>query len=110
MRGEIQAQDSGERSLQVKKAARAPSLKSRPHALKNIVKSGKTLIIAPLIAGCYQSSTLIATGQYWPAVLCAGAAGLAFLLLAVSLELADAFVEFLLKKQAASVAANDEGS
>ena len=98
----VQAPDSTRHPLQERQSIKGQSLKTRPHALKSIIRSGKTLIIAPLIAGCYQSSTLIATGQYLAAIMCAGAAGLAFLLLAVALELADTFVEFLWKRQTAA--------
>lgn len=65
-------------------------------------------MVAPLITGGYQSATLIATGQYLAALQCAAAAGLAFLLLTVFLVLADAFVEFIRKRQTAKV--NDGNS
>lgn len=100
MRGNIQARGAGGQHLkEIKRASRQPA-KTRSHALKSIIGSGKTLIVAPLIAGCYQSSTLIATGQYLAAIKCASAAGFAFILLAVSLELADALVDFVWKRQA----------
>lgn len=99
MRVDIQAPDAGKHSMQEAGIAKGRPPKTRSHALKSIIGSGKTLIVAPLIAGCYQSSTLIATGQYLAAIKCAGAAGLAFLLLAVFLELADAFVGLVWKRQ-----------
>ena len=108
MRRELRAADSGKRSLQHSPTGRGQPAQTRPHALKNIVRSGKTLIVAPLIAGCYQSSTLIATGQYLAAIMCAGAAGAAFLLLAISLELVDVFVDFMWKRQTTGKLNNDD--
>jgi hypothetical protein len=107
--GKLRAPDSGKRSLQASPNGRGQPAETRPHALQNIVRSGKTLIVAPLIAGCYQSSTLIATGRYLAAIMCAGAAALAFLLLAISLELVDVFVDFMWKRHT-TAKVNDENS
>ena len=102
MRRDIQAPNSGAQSLQTA-VARDHPVETRSHALQSIIKSGRAVVVAPLITGGYQASTLIATGQYLAALKCAGAAGLAFLLLTVALELADAFVDFRRKKQLAKL-------
>jgi len=103
MREELQAPDSGKNHLrEVKRSVERPS-QNHSHALQNIIRTGRAVVVAPLITGGYQSATLIATGQYLAALKCAGAAGAAFLLLTVFLELADAFIEFTRKRQTAKV-------
>ncbi|HEX8502536.1 MAG TPA: hypothetical protein VF659_18280 [Pyrinomonadaceae bacterium] len=108
MRGDIQAPDSGKNHLQeVKGTGEAPP-ENRSHTLRNVIRSGRAVVVAPLITGGYQASTLIATGQYVGALKCAAAAGGALLVLTIFLELADAFVEFMRKRQVAK--ARDKGS
>ena len=103
MREELQAPDSGKSQLREVKRAVERSPQNHSHTLQNIIKSGRAVVVAPLITGGYQSATLIATGQYLAALKCAGAAGLAFLLLTVFLVLADAFVEFIKKWQTVKI-------
>ena len=107
MREDIQAPDAGQCSLQKVEVAGEHSLETRSHSLKNIIRSGRAVVVAPLITGGYQASTLIATGQYLAALKCAGTAGLAFFVLTAFLELADAFVEFMRKRQAAAKVSDD---
>jgi hypothetical protein len=57
------------------------------------------IIVAPLIAGAYQVPTLISTGQYLAAIKCATVAGLAFLILAGALALADMSVNLIAGKR-----------
>lgn len=100
MRRDIQAPDSGKNHLQEVKGAGEPPPENRSHTLKNIIRSGRAVVVAPLITGGYQASTLIATGQYLAALKCAAAAGAALLVLTIFLELADAFSGFMRKRQA----------
>ena len=105
---DIQAPDSAKNHLQGLKGTGQPPPENRSHTLKNIIRSGRAVVVAPLITGGYQASTLIATGQYLAALQCAAAAGGAFLVLTTFLELADAFVEFMRKRQADKV--SDKGA
>ena len=105
---DIQAPDSGRNHLQEVKVAGESPPENRSHTLKNIIRSGRAVVVAPLITGGYQASTLIATGQYLAALKCAAAAGGALLVLTIFLELADAFSGFMRKRQAER--ASDKGS
>lgn len=105
---DIQAADLNKNHLQEVKGAGEPPPENRSHTLKNIIRSGRAVVVAPLITGGYQAATLIATGQYVAALKCAAAAGGALLVLTIFLELADAFSEFMRKRQAAKV--SDKGS
>ena len=107
MREELQAPDSGKVQLREVKRTAAHPPQNHSHTLQNIIKSGRAVVVAPLITGGYQSATLIATGQYLAALQCATAAGLAFLLLTVFLVLADAFVEFIKKRQTLKISDGD---
>jgi hypothetical protein len=108
MREDIQAPDSGKNHLQVVKGAGESPPEGHSHTLKNIIRSGRAVVVAPLITGGYQASTLIATGQYLAALKCAAAAGGALLVLTIFLELADGFVEFMKKRRAGKT--GDRGS
>jgi hypothetical protein len=61
----------------------------KSQTLVQIIKSARMIIVAPLVAGAYQIPTLISTGQYLAAIKCASVASITFLILAVSLRIAD---------------------
>ena len=95
---DVQAPDTGEKQSQEVKGTGDLPPENRSHTLKNIIRSGRAVVVAPLITGGYQTSTLIATGQYVAALKCAATAGGALLVLTIFLELADAFSEFMRKR------------
>lgn len=67
--------------------------------LRNIIKSARSIVVAPLVAGGLRSATLISTGQYLLAIECAAAASGATLFLVATTSLADYIVSYVSKKR-----------
>ena len=65
--------------------------------LRSIIRSARLIIVAPLITGGYQTSTLLSTGQYLSALKCAAASGAAFVTLTIALAIADIIGQSLYK-------------
>jgi hypothetical protein len=67
--------------------------------LRNIIKSARNIVVAPLIAGGLGSATLISTGQYLLAIECAAAASGATLFLVATTSLADYIISYVSKRR-----------
>jgi hypothetical protein len=67
--------------------------------LQNIIKSAKSIVVAPLIAGGLGSATFISTGQYLLAIECAAAASASTIILVATTSLADYIVSYISKQR-----------
>ena len=85
----LQRPTHDKRSIRATYRSRRKPLEAGSHTLTGIIRSAKILIVAPLVAGAYQISTLIYLGQYWSAIKCATVAALTFLILTTALFVAD---------------------
>ena len=70
--------------------------------LRNIIKSARSIVVAPLVAGAFGSAASIHTGQYLLAIECAAAASGATLFLVVTISLADYIVSYVSKQRGRS--------
>jgi len=75
------------------------SPKTTSDTLLNIIKSARSTVVAPLIAGALGSATLISTGQYLLAIECAGASSGATLFLVATTSLIDYIVSYISKQR-----------
>jgi hypothetical protein len=67
----------------------------KSHTLADIIRSARMIIVAPLVHGAYQIPMLTSNGHYSEAIKCAGTASITFLILAISLLLADSVINRL---------------
>jgi len=75
------------------------SPKTTSDTLRNIIKSARSIVVAPLVAGGLGSATLISTGQYLLAIECAAAASGATLFLVATTSLIDYIVSYVSKQR-----------
>lgn len=99
MRKGIELQKSNKDLPQDRPKSGRISARTQSSTLSNIIKSARVLIVAPLITGASQASTLISIGQYSSALKCAAISGAATMILVSSLALADLIVDFIERKQ-----------